>query len=312
MKLFLLNFMTKAELTAHIKAEALRLGFDVCGIAKAEAVDPTTTSIYNRWIGNKMHATMQYLERNCEKRVDPTLLVEGSKSVISVAMNYAPQQTINGIANYAQGKDYHKIVKDRLYLLLQSINNICKVKGRAFCDSAPLLERYWAVKAGIGYIGRNRQLIIPQKGTNFFLGELLVDIELCYDTPMLRDLCGNCHKCIESCPGNALSDDGLDANRCLSYLTIEHRGELPENIGEKMGNCFYGCDRCQTVCPHNRFATPNNTPELQPSDKLLQMTKNRWQSLTKEEYDTLFTGSAVERCGYEQLRRNIEAIKKTI
>ena len=304
--------MTREELTAHIKAEALRLGFDVCGIAKAEPVDPQIVSIYKNWIRDKKHGTMQYLERNCEKRVDPTLLVEGSKSIISVAMNYAPKQVINGIANYAQGKDYHKIIKDKLYLLLQSINNVCKAQGRAFCDSAPLLERYWAVKAGIGYIGRNRQLIIPRKGTNFFLGELLIDIELCYDIPKQQNLCGNCRKCIDNCPNNALSDDGLDANRCLSYLTIEHRGELPENIGEKMGNCFYGCDRCQTVCPHNSLATPNNTPELQPSDELLQMTDNRWQTLTKEVYDTLFAGSAVERCGYEQLKRNIAATKKTI
>ena len=302
--------MTREELTTHIKAEAQRLGFDVCGIAKAEAVAPEVTAMYNSWINQKKHATMQYLERNCEKRFNPALLVEGCKSIISVAMNYAPQRAIEGIANYAQGKDYHKVVKDRLFLLLQSINNICKTQGRAFCDSAPVLERYWAVKAGIGYIGRNRQLIIPGKGTSFFLGELLVDIELCYDRPLQRDFCGNCRKCIESCPGKALSETGLNANRCLSYLTIEHRGELPENIGEIMGNCFYGCDRCQIVCPHNRFATPNSTPELQPCEELLKMTDEKWNTLTKEMYDTLFTNSAVERCGYEQLIRNITAMKK--
>lgn len=302
--------MTREELTTHIKAEAQRLGFDVCGIAKAEAVAPEVTAMYNSWINQKKHATMQYLERNCEKRFNPALLVEGCKSIISVAMNYAPQRAIEGIANYAQGKDYHKVVKDRLFLLLQSINNICKTQGRAFCDSAPVLERYWAVKAGIGYIGRNRQLIIPGKGTGFFLGELLVDIELCYDRPLQRDFCGNCRKCIESCPGKALSETGLNANRCLSYLTIEHRGELPENIGEIMGNCFYGCDRCQIVCPHNRFATPNSTPELQPSEELLKMTDDKWGTLTKEMYDLLFTNSAVERCGYEQLIRNITAMRK--
>ncbi|MBQ5627420.1 MAG: tRNA epoxyqueuosine(34) reductase QueG, partial [Bacteroidaceae bacterium] len=241
------------------------------------------------------------------KRLNPTRLVEGCKSIICVAMNYAPKQHIKGIADYAQGQDYHKVVKERLYLLLQSINSICAVQGRAFCDSAPVFERYWAVKAGIGYIGRNRQLIIPGKGSNFFLGELFVDIELCYDTPCGRNLCGNCSRCIEACPGNALSDSGLDARKCLSYLTIEHRDELPENIGEKMGKCFYGCDRCQAVCPHNRFAVPNTTPELQPSEALLQMTEERWQTLTKEEYKTLFKHSAVERCKYEQLMRNIAA-----
>ena len=302
--------MTREELTAHVKTEALRLGFDVCGISKAGAVDDEVATMYNGWIGQGKNATMQYLERNCEKRFNPTLLVEGCRSIISVAMNYAPVQTIEGIADYAQGKDYHRIVKDRLYMLLQSMNCVQNVQGRAFCDSAPVLERYWAVKSGIGYIGRNRQLIIPGKGSKFFLGELLVDIELCYDTPLDRNLCGNCHKCIDSCPGKALSENGLDANRCLSYLTIEHRDPLPENIGKMMGICFYGCDRCQAVCPHNRFAAPNTTPELQPSEKLLQMTKEKWQTLTKEEYDTLFAGSAVERCKYEQLMRNIAAIEE--
>ena len=300
--------MTKEDMTIFIKSEAQRLGFDICGIAKAEAVANEVVQAYNSWIEQGKQATMQYLERNCDKRFNPTLLVEGCKSIICVAMNYTPQQHIEGIADYAQGKDYHNVVKDRLYLLLESINSVQSVQGRAFCDSAPVLERYWAVKAGIGYIGGNRQLIIPGKGSNFFLGELFVDIELCYDTPCERNLCGNCRKCIDACPGNALSEEGIDARKCLSYLTIEHRGELPESIGEKMGNCFYGCDRCQVVCPHNRFSTPNTTPEFQPSEALLQMTKERWQTLTKEEYKALFRHSAVERCKYEQLVRNISAL----
>ena len=300
--------MTKEELSIFIKSEALRLGFDICGIAKAEIVADDAVQAYNHWIDKGRHATMQYLERNCDKRFSPTLLVEGCKSIICVAMNYTPKQHIEGIADYAQGRDYHKVVKERLHLLLQSINSVCTVQGRAFCDSAPVLERYWAVKAGIGYIGRNRQLIIPGKGSNFFLGELLIDIELCYDAPCERDFCGNCSKCIDACPGNALSSEGLDARKCLSYLTIEHRDELPENIGEKMGNCFYGCDRCQAVCPHNRFSTPNTFPELQPNEALLQMTKEKWSTLTKEEYKELFRHSAVERCKYEQLMRNIAAL----
>ena len=299
--------MKKEDLTIFIKSEAQRLGFDICGIAKAEPVQNETAERYNSWIKQGNHATMQYLERNCDKRFNPTQLVEWCKSIICVTMNYAPKQHIEGIADYAQGMDYHKVIKDKLYLLLQSINSFCAVQGRAFCDSAPVLERYWAVKAGIGHIGRNRQLIIPGKGSKFFLGELFVDIELCYDTPCGRNLCGNCRKCIDACPGKALSENGLNAHKCLSYLTIEHRGELPENIGEKMGNCFYGCDRCQAVCPHNRFAMPNTTPELQPSEALLQMTKEKWSTLTKEEYKTLFKHSAVERCKYEQLMRNITA-----
>ena len=194
---------------------------------------------------------------------------------------------------------------------LTGMRFICRIRsGRPFCDSAPVLERYWAVQAGLGWIGRNHQLIIPQRGSYFFLGELLIDTELDYDRPFEHNHCGECRRCIESCPTGALDEHCFDARKCLSYLTIEHRGELPENIGEKIGNCFYGCDRCQTACPHNRFAKPNSTPELQPTDELLQMTTERWRSLTKEEYDRLFKKSAVERCGYEQLMRNIKECKK--
>lgn len=297
--------MTKSELTQYIKAEALRLGFDVCGIAKAEAVESSTAGFCDRWVKDGYNGTMDYLERNCDKRYDPTLLVEGCRSIIVVALNYAPSQAIEGISHYAQGEDYHKAVKDRLFLLLKSIKGKTPCSGRPFCDSAPVLERYWAVQAGLGWIGRNHQLIIPQRGSYFFLGELLIDTELDYDKPFEHNHCGECRRCIGNCPTGALDEHCFDARKCLSYLTIEHRGELPENIGEKIGNCFYGCDRCQTSCPHNRFAKPNGTPELQPTDELLQMTAERWRSLTKEEYDRLFKKSAVERCGYEQLMRNI-------
>lgn len=302
--------MTKSELTQYIKAEALRLGFDVCGIAKAEAVESSTAGFCDLWVKDGYNGTMGYLERNCDKRYDPTLLVEGCRSIIVVALNYTPSQAIEGISHYAQGEDYHKAVKDRLFLLLKSINDKAPCNGRQFCDSAPVLERYWAVQAGLGWIGRNHQLIIPQRGSYFFLGELLIDAELDYDKPFEQNHCGECRRCINNCPTAALDEHCFDARKCLSYLTIEHRGELPENIGEKMGNCFYGCDRCQTSCPHNRFAKPNNTPELQPTPELLQMTTERWHSLTKEEYDSLFRKSAVERCGYEQLMRNIKEYKK--
>ena len=300
--------MTKEELAIYIKNEALRLGFDACGIARAQAVEKGIAGHCDQWVQEHRHGTMQYLERNSEKRYDPTLLVEGCRSIIAVALNYAPHRTIEGISDYAQGKDYHKVVKDRLFLLLKSINEKTACRGRAFCDSAPVLERYWAVQAGLGWIGRNHQLIIPGKGSCFFLGELLVDIELEYDMPYEGNHCGSCCKCLEACPTGALGTDGFDARKCLSYLTIEYREELPENIGEKMGNCFYGCDRCQAACPHNRFSKPNSTPELQPKPGLLNMNATKWNTLTKEEYDSLFAQSAVERCGYEQLMRNIKAI----
>ncbi len=302
--------MEKVELTQYVKAEALRLGFDVCGIAQAESVGEPTITCCNSWLQEGRQGSMGYLERNCDKRYDPTLLVEGCKSIIAVALNYTPARTIEGISNYAQGDDYHKVVKDKLYMLLKSIAAITPVNGRAFCDSAPILERYWAVNSGLGWIGKNHQLIIPGKGSCFFLGELLVDIEFEYDRPYLQNHCGNCSRCIGNCPTGALGNNGFDARLCLSYLTIEHRGELPENIGEKMGKCFYGCDRCQTVCPHNRFAEPNRTPELQPKSELMAMSREEWKSLTPERYRKLFSGSAVERCGYEQLMRNINALEQ--
>ena len=302
--------MEKAELTQYIKSEALRLGFDICGIAKAEAVSDETIQLYNQWIAQEYHGTMQYLQRNCEKRFDPTLLVEGCKSIVVVALNYYPSHPIKGMASYAIGNDYHKIVKDKLYTLLNNINAVHPIKGRAFCDSAPVLERHWAVQAGIGWIGHNKQLTIPHKGSYFFIGELLIDAELEYDTPFTANHCGSCRKCIDNCPTGALSNDGFDARKCLSYLTIEYRGELPENIGKKMGNNFYGCDCCLKACPHNRFSIPNSTTEFKPSDELQEMDIDKWKKLTKEQYNTLFAKSAVERCGYEQLMRNISAIKE--
>lgn len=301
--------MERKELTLFIKSEAARVGFDTCGIAKATAVDEETVAFIEGWTKEGKHGTMHYLERNCEKRYDPTLLVEGCRSIIVVALNYTPKRAIEGISNYAQGSDYHKAVKERLYMLLKSINEKIPCQGRAFCDSAPVLERYWAVQSGLGWIGRNRQLIIPGKGSCFFIGELIVDVELEYDEPYRQSHCGNCNKCIDNCPTGALKREGFDARECLSYLTIEYRGELPENIGEKMGNCFYGCDRCQAVCPHNRFATPNDTAELQPKPELIRMNDEKWRTLTKEQYNALFSGSAVERCGYEQLMRNIKECK---
>lgn len=305
--------MTPAELSAYIKSEALRLGFDVCGITKAEPIPEDIKNITDNWVTDGKHGSMSYLERNCEKRYNPQLLIPGCKSIICVALNYYTKtdEKILHLSHYAQGKDYHKVVKDKLYMLLNSIKSKANVNGRPFCDSAPVLERYWAVKAGLGWIGKNRQLIIPKKGSFFFLGELIIDTELEYDTPQSRNFCGKCDSCLRNCPTKALSINGFDARKCLSYLTIEHREELPENIGEKMGNCFYGCDRCQTACPHNKFATETSEKDFIPRTELKAMKSNDWHTLTKEKYDRLFAESAVERCGYEQLSRNIAAIKNS-
>ena len=207
--------MERKELTLFIKSEAARVGFDACGIAKATAVDEETVAFIEGWTKEGKHGTMHYLERNFEKRYDPTLLVEGCRSVITVVLNYTPKRAIEGISNYAQGSDYHKAVKERLYMLLKSINEKIPCQGRAFCDSAPILERYWGVQSGLGWIGRNRQLIIPGKGSCFFIGELIVDIELEYDEPYRQSHCGNCNNCIENCPTGALKREGFDARECL-------------------------------------------------------------------------------------------------
>ena len=299
----------KQQLSLLIKQRAGELGFSACGIVKAEAVNAATRKEFEEWIAQGAHGEMGYMERNFDKRMAPTLLVEGCRSIIVVAQNYYPATASPNLSRYAQGKDYHRVVKDKLFLLLEYINSIVPAKGRAFCDSAPVLERYWAVQAGLGTCGRNRQLIIPGCGTHFFLGELFIDAEAEYDTPLTESLCNNCNACIRSCPTGALSENNFDARRCLSYLTIEYRGELLPETGEKMGECFYGCDRCQTVCPHNRAAQPNDEPQFTPSNELLSMKSNNWKELTKEKFDNLFKDSAVQRCGYEQLMRNIKASK---
>ena len=299
----------KQKLSQLIKQRAAELGFSACGIVKAEAVNAATRKEFEEWITQGAHGEMGYMARNFEKRMDPTLLVEGCRSIIVVAQNYYPVTASPNLSRYAQGKDYHRVVKDKLFLLLEYINTIIPAKGRAFCDSAPVLERYWAVQAGLGTCGRNRQLIIPGCGTHFFLGELFIDAEAEYDTPLTESLCNNCNACIRSCPTGALSENNFDARRCLSYLTIEYRGELLPETSEKMGECFYGCDRCQTACPHNRAAQPNGEPQFTPSNELLAMKNNDWKELTKEKFDNLFKESAVQRCGYEQLMRNIKASK---
>lgn len=301
----------------RIKAEALRLGFSACGLAPAEAVDEAVQGSFRQWIADGRHATMNYLQNHEDKRLDPRLLVEGARTVISVALNYYPATSLPAdsyqIASYAYGKDYHDVVKAKLNLLLSTLSALCpgaSIQGRAFCDTAPILEKYWAWRCGLGWIGKHTQLIIPRAGSYFFLGELIVDaVADRYDMPQ-PDRCGACTRCMEACPTQAIdSPFHLDAGRCLSYRTIEHRGALSPETGEKMGKTIYGCDRCLQACPWNRFATPTDTEEFHPSPLLLQMKKEDWHTLTEEHYKTLFKGSAVKRVKYEGLMRNIRRIK---
>ena len=326
----------------EIKVEAERLGFFACGIARAEPVDAETAAAVRGWISKGSQATMDYMANYTEKRLNPCLLVPGTKSIVSLAMNYAPAQmmpeTEYQLAAYAYGQDYHDVMKAKLRQLATLIAN--KFEGesdsrvgendgdstaittpktnetnpepageiRVFVDTAPVLERYWAQRAGLGWIGKNHQLIIPRAGSMFFLGEIFLPYEFdSYDSPM-PSRCGNCRRCIEACPTCAITDEwGFDSEKCLSYQLIENRGELSEQAKQSMGTTIYGCDRCQTACPWNKFATPNTTPEFQPKSELLAMTKADWHNLTIDEYRALFKGSAVKRVKFDGLKRNISA-----
>lgn len=300
--------MTSSEL---IKKEAFRLGFNACGICKAEHVGKQA-DLLKEWLKKGHHGQMSYLENHLEKRCNPQLLVENAKSIIVVALNYFPSQKQDKEAiqfsYYAYGKDYHTVIKEKLRNLYNYIQNeIFPVNGRIFCDTAPILEKYHAMKAGLGWIGKHSQLIIPQKGSYFFLGEIIIDKELEYDVPT-KNHCENCQKCVNACPVNAISSDGeLDASRCLSYLTIEFRGNLPETL-QIPGNQIYGCDICNKICPWNRFSEATLVDELQPKEEFLSLDKNTIENMDKDHFDQLFGDSAVKRAGIDQLKRNLRKI----
>ena len=307
----------------QIKAEAQRLGFSACGAAPAAPLAEWRIQQREQWLRQGCHGEMDYLERNEEKRRDPRLLVEGAQTVVSLALNYCPShefpQGTYRLARYALGKDYHDVMKARLLALMTALGLTPNVDGRAFVDTAPVDEHYWAWRCGLGSLGRHTQLIIPHAGTYFFLGELVLTIPVegyveapCYELPLgsFSKACLHCQRCVNACPTGALSlERGLDARLCLSYLTIEKRGDLPDGTGAKMGEVIYGCDRCTEVCPHNIQAVPTQIPEFQPSEALLAMKPDDWKHLSVEEYRKLFKGSAVKRAKYEGLMRNIEAVE---
>ena len=301
--------MTKSEITALIKEQAAATGFDACGIAKADFLEQDAEYL-RQWLQSGEHGEMAYLENYFEKRVDPRLLVENSKSVIVVLLNYFPETLQNPtapqIAKYAYGTDYHYLVKSKLYELRDYIDaTICAVNGVAFCDSAPVLERRWAEKAGLGWIGKSTNLINPRMGSFFFIGELIIDLELEYDEPQPSH-CGNCTRCIDACPTNALSAQGLNASQCIAYLTIEKKGEIPPEFAANLSNCIFGCDICQDVCPWNqKKAKPHKTTELNPSERFLNMTKDDWLNLSKSDFNVLFKNSAVKRAGYKKIKTSL-------
>lgn len=280
---------------------------------------PQAETHFKNYLSKGFNAEMLYLENHLEKRMNPQLLLDGAETMVSLALNYYPKEKLSprgfAFARYAYGKDYHIVLKERLEQLLYLLKSIYpELEGRAFCDTAPILEKYWAVQSGIGWQGKNTQIIIPNAGSYFFLGELLLTLKASeYDNPM-EPHCGNCSRCLEVCPSGALSADGsgLDARRCLSYLTIEQRGEIPKEAAMKMDNCIYGCDRCLEACPHNKFATPTDVEDFRPSAEFREMEKTAWNELSIESYRRIFSKSAVKRAKYEGLLRNIRAAQNDI
>ncbi len=307
-----LKHLNSESLANRIKEKALSLGFEACGIAKVEPVPEKEQAYVDKWVREGMNAQMAYMERNRELRYNPSLLVENARSVIVVALNYYTDLSLPEgapiFAKYAYGKDYHFIVKDLLNQLLEYIKALVpQVTGRSFTDSAPVMERYWAWKAGLGWQGKNTQFILPHKGSFFFLGELFVDIDLPEDIPLEKEYCGNCSRCMEACPTKALSEPYcLDSRRCLSYQTIENRGEIPQDLIPYIyQTTAYGCDLCQEACPHNRFSIPHHCSPLFPNSDFLEKTPEEWRNMDKSTFKRFFKNSAVQRAGYEKLKDNI-------
>lgn len=302
---------------AHlIRQEAQRLGFDFIGFAKAQHLDEEARRL-EEWLNRNYHGKMSYMANHFDKRVDPTKLVPGAKTVVSLMYNYFPAEEQTDpdapkIARYAYGKDYHYILKPKLKELLAFIRDqIGDVEGRCFVDSAPVLERDWAERAGIGWTGKNTLLINPKAGSWFFLAELIIDLELPADTPM-KDYCGTCTRCIDACPTEAISPEGyiVDGSKCISYLTIELRDAIPDEFAGKMENWMFGCDICQEVCPWNRFATPHREEAFEPHPDLLDMPRREWEELTEETFREIFRKSAVKRTKFKGLKRNIAFLRK--
>ncbi|NLI72125.1 MAG: tRNA epoxyqueuosine(34) reductase QueG [Bacteroidales bacterium] len=305
--------MNKSE---FIKNTALEIGFDACGIAKADFLEEDAFFLKS-WLGNNFHGEMSYLERNFAKRTDPRIIVEGCKSVIVTLLNYYPSQFQNPnvpkIAKYAYSKiDYHVIIKEKLFLLENKIiakyGEACfnKNQQHRFVDSAPVLERRWAERAGLGWIGRNKMLINPMLGSFCFIGILMINAELDYDEP-IQNRCGTCRKCLDACPTNALTKEkGLDSRKCISYQTIEKKGKISEDIRPKLSGYIYGCDICNDVCPWNKTRTKaTQTAELEASDKIINWKFQNWENLNEEEFYRIFKHSAIQRAGFNKLKENI-------
>ena len=300
--------------TELIRHKARKFGFQGCGISKADFLEEDAKPLEN-FLKKNYHGEMQYMENYFDKRLDPRLLIPGAKSVISLSYNYFPDREISGtdnfrISKYAYGQDYHEILKDILKdMIIELQEEIGDFHFRVFVDSAPVLERSWARKSGIGWVGKNANLITKQTGSFYFLAEIICDLELETDVPT-TDHCGTCRKCIDACPTDAIvSDKIVDGSKCISYATIELKNEIPSDFSGKMENWMFGCDICQDVCPWNRFALPHSQPAFQPNDSLRNFRKGEWRELTQELFSVIFRKSPVKRAKYAGLMRNIQFLQ---
>lgn len=303
----------RLENTNRIKAEAARLGFLSCGISKAEFLEEEAPRL-EKWLEQNMHGEMQYMENHFDKRLDPRLLVDGAKSVISLLLNYYPEEQQNDqsykISKYAYGTDYHFVIKDKLKELLHFIRSeIGEVNGRAFVDSAPVLDKAWAARSGLGWMGKHTNLLTKDVGSYYFIAELIVDLDLEYDHPV-TDHCGSCTSCIDACPTEAIVQPYVvDGSKCISYFTIELKNEIPSGYEDQFDDWMFGCDVCQDVCPWNRFSKSHKEPLFNPKPELLSNTRKEWEELTEEVFADLFRKSAVKRTKFSGLKRNIAFLK---
>jgi epoxyqueuosine reductase len=302
--------MTPSQLTRQIKQAARKVGFAACGVSRAEMLTIEAGRL-EQWLSENRHGQMEYLARDFDRRIDPGRLLPGARSVISLLCNYFPGDlpawgSCLRISKYALSRDYHKVVRKKLERLTASIREMAgDAAFRLAVDSDPIMEKAWAVRSGLGWCGKNGVVIVPRRGSFFFLGEIITDLALSPDHPM-TERCGRCRRCIDACPTGAIYEPRrIDARRCLSYLTIEHRGPIPSEAEGRCGGWIYGCDICQDVCPYNRFARPHQDPDFEAPPDVLPMTERQWWSLIPDDFARLFKGTAVKRAGYDRLMRNI-------
>ena len=303
----------KEKYSNFIKSEAKRLGFLSCGISKASFLEEEAPRL-EYWLNSQMNGQMSYMENNFDKRLNPTLLVDDAKSVVSLLLNYYPSEFLNQdsykISKYAYGQDYHSVIKGKLKELLFSIqSNIGEVSGRAFVDSAPVLDKAWAAKSGLGWIGKNSNLLTQKVGSFYFIAELIIDLDLEYDNAT-TDHCGSCTACIDACPTQAIvAPYVVDGSKCISYFTIELKENIPQEMKGKFDDWAFGCDVCQDVCPWNKFSKPHNEPLFNPNSEVLSMSKKDWEEITEETFKSVFKNSPLKRAKFDGLKRNIDFLK---